>query len=86
MRCDAKIRPMRPVNEVELQCEINAEHPCTTHEAIIKDYAYPGSQTVLAWYEDDRRNFRGEWAPCHLLDGTHNLCTLPAAHHGACAP
>lgn len=75
MACDAKIRPFP--GPTELQCEHNDPHPeMVPHEATLRDYAYPGSETVVSWYENDRRTFRGDWAPC---SGT---CILPAGHRG----
>lgn len=72
--CDAKIRPLP--NDTELVCA--AEDPHVQHRAILKDYAYPGSQTTIYWYETDRRNFRGEWKRCLDLSD----CLLPNGHRG----
>jgi hypothetical protein len=78
--CDARIRPFRPVNNVELICEKEGEHQ--EHSAVLRDYAYPGSQTWLNWYENDRRTFHGEWpGHCHLPS-----CILPVNHGGGHAP
>lgn len=76
MGCDAKIRPFP--GDLEVQCE--RDHTDTKHEGTIRDYAYPGSATVLSWFEDDRRTFRGTWSPCL------GYCTLPHGHHGNHAP
>jgi hypothetical protein len=52
------------------------------HHAVIRDYAYPGSETKLNWKAGDRREFTGDWpGPCTKL--TH--CTFHAGHHGRCA-
>lgn len=77
MTCTAKMRPFVPVNDTELTCDRQA-HTDTTHEATLRDYAYPGSETKISWQESDRRTFRGDWAPCTLHPG----CILPALHHG----
>lgn len=73
--CDAKIRPFP--NPTELTCERD-DPPHAEHHATLRDYAYPGSATVMTWFEDDRRTFRGEWAPCAGIA----LCVLPAGHRG----
>ena len=81
--CTARIRPFHPVNEIELRCELETAHPTYSHASTLRDYAYPGSRTVMSWVEDDRRTFHGEWpGNCSVTVG----CTLPAAHHGRCAP
>jgi hypothetical protein len=77
MTCDAKIRPF--VNDLEAQCELPAAH-AQMHETIIRDYAYPGSETRLRWADDDRRTFRGAWSPCP------EICILPDGHQGRHAP
>lgn len=82
MTCDAKIRPFVPINDTELTCD--AVHPHATdadteHTATLHDYAFPGSMTVLAWLEADRRTFRGEWTSCPGAG-----CILAAGHRGAC--
>jgi hypothetical protein len=48
------------------------------HSGILRDYAYPGSESVIQWFENDRRNFRGDWQPCTAFPG----CILPAYHRG----
>jgi DNA-binding sugar fermentation-stimulating protein len=77
--CDARIRPFRPVNQVELTCEVDDDH--LEHSGTIHDYAYPGSKTVLHWYENDRRTFHGEWPGDCPED-----CILPMGHRGGHAP
>lgn len=79
MTCAAKIRPFP--NPTEVTCERGDERH-DEHRAVLRDYAYPGSETVLTWFESDRRNYRGEWSPCPPLsrDGIH--CVLPAGHSG----
>lgn len=81
MTCDAKIRPMYPVSDVELTCELTHTGRTQEHKATLRDYAWPGSETVLSWMEDDRRTFRGTWAQCPVLAG----CILPAGHPRGCA-
>jgi hypothetical protein len=78
MNCDAKIRPMRPVNDTEITCERDLDQPHENHRGTIRDYAYEGSETILNWAETDRRNFRGDWHPCQFPG-----CTLPNFHRGA---
>ncbi len=74
--CDVKIRPFWPRNDIELQCEMDsAEHE--THQGTVRNYAYPGSVTVITWLTGDRRSFLGEWKPCY-----NKGCVLPAWHHG----
>jgi hypothetical protein len=73
--CDAKIRPM--TDDTEVVCEKGSD-PHTTHDGQLRDYAYPGSVTKLSWQDDDRRTFRGDWAPCTDSPG----CILPARHRG----
>lgn len=73
MTCDAKIRPF-PGHD-EIACEEDGDH--ATHTGVIRNKAYPGSETKLSWMENDRRTFRGVWTPCDQSD-----CILPAGHHG----
>ena len=75
--CDAKIRPFP--HDTELRCNREEkEHDKVPHRAALRDYAYPGSETVIHWWEDDRRNFRGEWKNCDEFVG----CVLPGGHRG----
>lgn len=76
--CDAKIRPFP--NPTEVGCE-RTDGPHDEHRGVLRDYAYPGSETVLTWQESDRRTFRGAWRDCDL---TSNVlpCILPAGHRG----
>lgn len=76
MSCDAKIRPF--LNETEVACENDGDHDA--HEAVLRDYAYQGSQTTIRWLESDRRNYHGEW-PGRCVVG----CSLPLGHRGSCA-
>lgn len=84
--CDARIRPFRPINETEVSCavedtdhEIDPDH----HRGEIKDYAYPGSVTTINWYQDDRRNFHGEWPGiCQTAVFDNVVCLLPRNHEG----
>lgn len=91
MTCDAKFRPFSSINDTELQCEL--EHhgeslaPVTEHQATLRNYAFPGSAMIVFWQEDDRRTFRGEWAPCLWKQtGTGMQCVLPNQHRGEHAP
>lgn len=77
-QCDARIRPFP--NATELTCERQAPHATEMHQTALRDYAFPGSVTLLSWEEADRRTFRGEWRPCC------DACSLPLGHHGRCAP
>lgn len=79
MTCDAKMRPFNPVNDTEVQCEL--VHTDGKHQGTIRDYAYPGSATTVAWMEDDRRTFRGTWTDCTRTPG----CILPGGHLRDCA-
>ncbi len=73
--CTAKIHPF-PDN-TEFTC-FRLDHGLDIeHMATIKDGAYPGSSTELYWFEDDRRNFRGDWVKC-----TDRMCVFPNGHRG----
>ena len=80
-RCGARIRPMVPISSIELRCERPDTHVESTHSSTLRDYAYPGSATVVSWLDHDRRNFTGEWIECPVQP-----CTLPANHRGNHAP
>lgn len=75
MNCDAKLRPMRPVNETEVRCEQVGEHK-GVHRGALRDYAHPGSVTVIQWLDNDRRTFYGEFVACSAS------CILPINHRG----
>lgn len=75
--CDARIRPF--TNATELRCEATGDH--SQHHGVLRDYAYPGSETTISWADTDRRNFRGEWIECPSRG-----CMLPAGHRGDHAP
>lgn len=81
--CTAAIRPLP--NDTELRCERTApEH--LRHAAKLRDYAYPGSETLVSWDDADRRTYHGEWpGHCQHVDGK-GPCTLPAGHRGRHAP
>lgn len=82
MTCDARIRLMRPISDIEVVCTETTYH--TTHKGTIESYAYPGSQTLVTWFDDDRRCFHGEW-PGDCQGGPDDapaLCILPLNHHG----
>lgn len=76
--CPAKIRPFP--NDTEVTCDQTTEGH-RKHSGVIRDYAYPGSETILTWQDDDRRNFTGDWIEC-----PDHGCTLPAGHRGDHAP
>jgi hypothetical protein len=78
--CDAAIRPFPVGNETEVRCE--ESHRDEKHSGTIRDYAYPGSETVISWVESDRRNFHGPW-PGYCFRNLN--CTLPRDHGGDCA-
>ena len=75
-QCEARIRPMLPINDTELCCE-RPTHADPKHESTLRNYAYPGSATVVTWLHDDRRNFTGPWIEC-----VHPGCILPSNHRG----
>lgn len=75
MSCDARIRPMRPINETEVLCEEPDGH-VSGHQGTLRDYAYRGSATTMSWLDGDRRTFHGEW-PGGCPD-----CILPLGHRG----
>lgn len=78
MSCDAKIRPFP--GDTGLACSRGA-HGDDRHEGVIRNAAYPGSETRITWYESDRRNYHGEWpGACEPLVG----CVLPNGHAGRC--
>ena len=77
MSCDAKIRPFTDLTELACEVELDGPH---THSSTLRDYAYPGSASVITWFEDDRRNYHGEWP------GACFNCTLPVGHRGNHAP
>lgn len=74
--CDAKIRPFQGTTEIS--CEVEGDH--NRHKGTLRDYAYPGSETVITWLESDRRTYHGKWPGDCLTWG----CTLPARHKGRC--
>jgi hypothetical protein len=79
-KCTAKIRPFTDGTEVHCEDE-NGAH--SRHGGTLRDYAYPGSETVIDWYEEDRRTFRGDWSPCPIaVVGVAPACILPSGHHG----
>lgn len=74
MSCDAKIRPFP--NDTEVACEESGEH--TKHLGVLRDYAYKGSETVMTWFELDRRTYHGDWpGACAAAS-----CSLPRGHNG----
>lgn len=78
--CDAAIHPFGHLNPLELKCEVlDPNHQ--KHKGTVRDYAYPGSATVIHWLENDRRTYHGEWpGQCHFSPA----CPLPDGHHGEC--
>lgn len=84
MTCNARIRPFRMINDVEVRCEKDVNHGGTTHSGVLRDYAHSGSETQVTWYETDRRLFYSDWpGACNagILEG----CVLPRRHQGRCA-
>lgn len=75
--CDAKIRPFP--TPLDVRCEKPAA-PHDEHQAVLRDYAYAGSETVLTWQESDRRTFRGLYIACGDNDAP---CVLPRGHRGS---
>lgn len=73
--CDAKIRPLP--NDTEISCGKEPDHD-GDHVGVLRDYAYPGSETKFHWHESDRRNFHGDW-PGRCGSGA---CILPEGHRG----
>lgn len=74
--CDAAIRPFP--NELEVRCEIDSNVEHRNHKAVLRDYAYQGSETTIEWFESDRRNYHGKF-PGYCRDS----CTLPLGHAGS---
>lgn len=81
MQCTAKIRPLP--SPIEIECELVADHlaDVPTHRGVLRDYAYPGSTTVIEWQDSDRRTYRGRWSQCGFWSGV-GRCPLPVDHHG----
>lgn len=51
------------------------------HHAVLRDYAYPGSETGVDWKAGDRREYIGDWPGiCQRSPD----CNLHAGHHGRC--
>lgn len=79
--CDARIRPFALGNDTEVHCEVDEGHD-GFHRGTVRDYAFPGSATVVEWHDDDRRSFRGEW-PGRCGQSTDlGWCILPVGHDG----
>lgn len=65
---------------IEVQRDIAAPDP--EHEALLAN-----GVTVLHWYSGDRREYTGDWPGlCGREGGGPGRCSLPANHHGRCAP
>lgn len=77
--CPARIRPFPGPLVLNCGRGPHLEHGDTAHEAMLRDYAYQGSATTIRWYDEDRRNFTGEWIEC-----PQRGCVLPANHRGDC--
>ncbi len=82
MICDARIRPLP--DDTEIVCESTAPHE-RDHAGMLRDYAGPGSETLITWDEHDRRTFHGEW-PGKCVGDIHTSCVLPTGHRGNHAP
>lgn len=76
MSCPSRIRPMRPINETELRCELADGH-AGSHSSVLHGYAHPGSTTTVTWLKGDRRAFSGDFNTCD-----QSTCILPAGHRG----
>ena len=74
MSCPVKIRPFP--NSTELRCERAAGNH-DEHYNVLRDYAFPGSETKMTWQDSDRRCFTGEWVEC-----AEQGCVLPNGHRG----
>lgn len=74
MTCAARIRPMAALSPTEIVCDEAGDH--SMHRGTLRDYAYPGSATIVQWAEDDRRTFHSEWP------GDCSGCILPLGHRG----
>lgn len=74
-KCNAKIAPF-PDKSVIVLCDRSDERH-DSHTGTLLNYAGPGSKSNITWWEEDRRNFRGEYIPCD-----DNRCTLPKDHRG----
>ena len=76
-RCQFRIWPFPGFQIID--CDL-FEHPDTVkHQGVIRDYAYPGSVTLLNWMHADRRTFSGEFIACPTRG-----CILPAGHPRGC--
>lgn len=75
--CGARIRPMHPVNDTEVRCDL-IDNGHTEHLGVLRDYAYPGSTTTVEWLHGDRRMYYGDWPGNCLSNG----CMLPLGHPG----
>lgn len=76
LRCDAQIRPFP--HQLELRCLLDVHLPADVqHQAVLENYAYPGSRTTITWLDSDRRCSHGEWIEC-----PQRGCGLPAGHRG----
>lgn len=76
MKCDAHMRPFP--NQTEVACRLEGNDHAE-HSAILRDYAFHGSETEIRWFESDRRNYHGEWPGRCELD---MRCILPNGHRG----
>jgi hypothetical protein len=82
--CDAAMK-LDQHDNIELRCEL--ERPHREHQAILRDYAFAGSVTLITWHEGDRRNYHGDWPgqcpyKAHPLWHDPSQCPLPDGHPG----
>ncbi|MGH3300949.1 MAG: hypothetical protein ACRDOK_04525 [Streptosporangiaceae bacterium] len=88
MSCNWSIRPFSNDTQVDCAKREHLELTDPEHQAVLRDYAYPGSSTIITWLAGDRREFSGSWPGYCTKLGLHQLssCKLPAGHGGRCAP
>lgn len=80
--CDAKIRPFSQASRSEVACEYDdGDGMHGPHRGVLHDYAFPGSETKIDWWESDRRTYHGDWpGACPDCVGP---VALPRGHAGS---
>lgn len=76
--CPWKIRPFPDDRELRCEKPMGDAPGSHVHQATLRDYAYPGSETTISWQHSDRRNFTGPWFPWQDPG-----CVLPSGHRGS---